>query len=206
MVLFFGRSFYHQLENFETIFLENFGEHKTPTTLVLDLSRIKMESKEKIKYFNQCFLTLLKQIPQALKPVEDVTIEFYTSSLPMSMVMFFKNVEKTTLEATFKESLKIEKNMLSLKGNPGVESSKEKTNPKTKSTATKTSEEKKDTDSMDMEALQRIVKKLSNEIIDLKKNSGEGSSNPKKFFKFQPKKDKNTPPTNKTNSSGFRWY
>jgi hypothetical protein len=47
---------------------------------------------------------------------------------------------------------------------------------------------------MDMESLQRIVKKLSNEIIDLKKNHGEGSSNPKKFFKFQPKKDKSTPP------------
>jgi hypothetical protein len=98
-----------------------------------------MEPKEKIKYFNQCFLTLMKRIPQASKPVEDVTIEFYTSSLPMSMVMFVKNVEKTTLEATFKEALKIEKNMLSLKGNPGVESSKDKTNPKTKSTATKTS-------------------------------------------------------------------
>jgi hypothetical protein len=76
----------------------------------------------------------------------------------MSMVMFVKNAEKTTLEETFKEALKIEKNMLSLKGNPRAESSKDKTNPKTKSIATKTSKEKKDTDSMDMEALQRIVK------------------------------------------------
>jgi hypothetical protein len=49
-----------------------------------------------------------------------------------------------------------------------------------------------------MEALQRIVKKLSNEIIDLKKNCGEGSSNPKKFFIFTPKKEKSTPPTTKT--------
>jgi len=36
--------------NLETIFLEKFREQKIPKTLVLDLSRIKMESKEnKIK-------------------------------------------------------------------------------------------------------------------------------------------------------------
>jgi hypothetical protein len=54
---------------------------------------------------------------------------------------------------------------------------------------------------MDMESLQRIVKKLSNEMIDLKKSGGEGSSSQKNFFRFPPKKDKNTPPTNKTNPS-----
>jgi hypothetical protein len=37
----------------------------------------------------------------------------------------------------------------------------------------KPSEEKKDFDFMDMEALQRIVKKLSNDLIDLKKSGGE---------------------------------
>jgi hypothetical protein len=138
---------------FETIFLKKFGEEKTPTTLVLDISRIKMDTNEKVKYFNQCFLSLLKQIPRASKPAEDVTIEFYTSSLPMSMEMFVKNTEKATLEATFQEALKIEKNMLSLKGNPRAESSKDKTKTKTKATVTKSSEEKKDIDSMDMESL-----------------------------------------------------
>jgi hypothetical protein len=52
-----------------------------------------------------------------------------------------------------------------------------------------------------MEALQIIVKKLSNEIIDMKNNCGEGSSNPKKFFIFTPKKEKSTPPTTKNNPS-----
>jgi hypothetical protein len=41
---------------------------------------------------------------------------------------------------------------------------------------------------MDMESLQRIIKKLSNEIVDMKRNIGEGTSNTKKFFKFPPKK------------------
>jgi hypothetical protein len=63
--------------------------------------------------------------------------------------------------------------MLSLKGNPGEESLKDKDNTNTKATATKFEEQNKDIDSMDMESLHRIVKKLSSELIDLKKHSGE---------------------------------
>jgi hypothetical protein len=91
--------------------------------------------------------------------------------------------------------------MLSLKGNPGVESSKYKAKTKAKSLLPSIQEEKKDIDSMDMESLQRIVKKLSNELIDLKKHNREGSSNTKKVFKFPSKKDKSTPPVNKTTPS-----
>jgi hypothetical protein len=78
-----------------------------------------------------------------------------------------------------------------LKGNSGSKPSKDKG--KAKATSSKPLEEKKQDDPMDMEALQRIIKKLSNDLIDLKKSSGEGSSNPKKFFRFPPKKDKNSP-------------
>jgi hypothetical protein len=53
----------------------------------------------------------------------------------MSMVMFVKNPKKSTLEEAFQESLKVEKNMMSLKGNPGAESSKDKG--KSKSTMSK---------------------------------------------------------------------
>jgi hypothetical protein len=48
---------------------------------------------------------------------------------------------------------------------------------------------------MDMESLQRIVKKLTNDIVDMKRNVGEGTST-KKIFKTPFKK--NNPPTNKT--------
>jgi hypothetical protein len=183
---------------FVTIFLKKFREDKTSATSVLDISRIKMDTNEKVKYFNQCFLYLLKQTS---KPIVEVTIEFYTLSLPMSMAMFIKNVEKATLEATFQEALIIEKNMLSLKGNLEDESSKNKSKTKAKSHVTKSSKEKKYTDSMDMESLQRIVNKLSNKLIDLKKHNGEGSSNTKNFFKFQSKKDKSTPPVKKMTPS-----
>jgi hypothetical protein len=100
----------------------------------------------------------------------------------MSMVMFVKNAEKDTLEETFQEALKIEKNMISLKVNPGEESSKDKAKAKAKSLVTKYYEEKKDTYSMDMESLQRIVKKLSNEMIDMNKQNGEHFYNTNKCF------------------------
>jgi hypothetical protein len=45
---------------FETIFFRKFGENKTPTTLFLELSRVKMDSKELVNDYNQCFVSLLK--------------------------------------------------------------------------------------------------------------------------------------------------
>jgi hypothetical protein len=55
----------------------------------------------------------------------------------MSMVIFVKNAEKSTFEEYFQEALKVEKNMLSLKGNLGAEPSKDKG--KTKETMSKPS-------------------------------------------------------------------
>jgi hypothetical protein len=95
------------------------------------------------------------------------------------MEMFVKRDENDTLGDTFKEAIKVEKYMLSLKGNPRVEVSKDKSNTKDQGYIDKTPKDKKDQESMDMEALQRIVKNISNEIIDMKKNIGEGTSNPK---------------------------
>jgi hypothetical protein len=113
------------------------------------------------------------------------------------MEMFVKRYEKNTLETTFTKAIKFEKDVLDLKGNPEIEPSKDKTGNKTKATVKKPSKDKKDSESTYVEALHIIVKKLTNEIIDLKKNCGEGSSNPNFVFKFQPKKEKSTPPANK---------
>jgi len=85
--------------------------------------------------------------------------------------------------------------MLSIKGNPRNESLKDKSNTKTKTIVSKPLEYKKDQDYIDVESLQRIVNNLSNKIIDMKKHCGEGSSNPNKFFKFQPKREKSTSTT-----------
>jgi len=86
-----------------------FGEDKTSTTLVLELSRIKMTPKEKSEYFNQILLTLMNKIPEDSRPVDNVIIEFYTTNFPSSIVIFVKRVSKTTLAKKIEEKLDVEK-------------------------------------------------------------------------------------------------
>ena len=83
-----------------------------------------MNAKELVTVYNQRFLNSLKRIPRASKLAEDVTIEFYTSGLPMSM--YVKNSKNDTLEEAFQEALKFEKKLLSLKGSSNSEPSKDK--------------------------------------------------------------------------------
>ena len=95
--------------------MNKFEDDKTPVALVLELSRIRMETKIKEKYFNQRFLTLRNRIPATSRPAEDVTVEFYTSSLPVSMAMFVRRAAKLTLAENFEEAIKFEKTCLLLK-------------------------------------------------------------------------------------------
>jgi hypothetical protein len=143
---------------FETTFIKKFRDDKSPTTLVLDISRIKMEIKEKVKYFNESSLTLMNKISLTSKPTNDVSTEFYSSTLPISMPLFMKRDKNGTLEDTFKEAIKVEKELLRLKGNPGVEVKNDKSNTKSKATLKKPQEDKRDQDSMDRESLKGIVK------------------------------------------------
>ena len=106
---------------FDLAFMNTFGDDKTPAALVLELSRIRMETKEKVKDFNQRFLTLRNRIPTISRPAEDVTIEFYTSALPVSMAMFVRQKSKLTLAENFEEAIKVEKDMSAIKANPGVD-------------------------------------------------------------------------------------
>jgi hypothetical protein len=58
-------------------------------------------------------MSLVNKIPTTSKPANNVSVEFYTSILPVSMAMFVKIAKKGTLEDTFKEVIKVEKDMLS---------------------------------------------------------------------------------------------
>ena len=98
--------------DFSQAFLNKFGEDKTPIVLALELARINMESKERIKYFNQRFLTLLNNIFVTSQPPEDIIIGNYASSLPKYLGMFVKKAGKITLVETFEEAIKVEKNSL----------------------------------------------------------------------------------------------
>jgi hypothetical protein len=78
-----------------------------------------------------------------------VSSEFYTS-FPITMAMFIKREDKNTFELRFKEAIKVEKGMLSLKGNTGLENEKDASYNKNKVPQVKAPSDKKDQDSMDM--------------------------------------------------------
>ena len=70
--------------------MDKFGEDKIPAALALKLPHIKLESKERIKDFNQRFLTLKRKILVSSQPPEDIIIENYASALPKYLGMFVK--------------------------------------------------------------------------------------------------------------------
>ena len=94
-------------QQFETAFITQFGDDKTSRVLFLELSRIKINKMEKIKDFNERFITLLNRISD--RPIEVVQIEFYTADLPPPIVMFVKSKEKQTLADNFQKLVKVEK-------------------------------------------------------------------------------------------------
>jgi hypothetical protein len=50
-------------QQFETDFITQFGDDKTSGTFFLELSRIRINKKKKVKDLNQIFITLLNRIP-----------------------------------------------------------------------------------------------------------------------------------------------
>ena len=143
--------------------------------LALELARIKMENKERIKDFNQCFLTLLNKIPIASQPPEDIIIENYALALPKSLGMFVKQAGKITLVETFEEEIKVENNSLTFEpeNNGKTDSPFRKRN----ETAIGANTDKRDTSAFDVEKLQQAIRSLTNEVVILKQNNGEGTPN-----------------------------
>jgi hypothetical protein len=84
-------------DTFEDLFIKKFGDDKSSSILLVELSKIRMGPKEKIKYFNQRFLKLLNKMPETSKLGLDIQIDFYSSTLPISISMFVKRARKNTL-------------------------------------------------------------------------------------------------------------
>lgn len=127
--------------------MEKFEEDKTPVILVLELSRIRMNGKEKIKDFNQCFLSLRNKISVESRPLEGVVIEFYTLDLPQTMAMFMKQNHKVTVQDNFIEAIRIEKDLTNLKGSQANDK------PSSSRVPIKTHADRRDQDSFDMKGL-----------------------------------------------------
>jgi hypothetical protein len=53
-------------QQFENAFRIRFGDDKTSGTLLLEISRLNINKNEKVKEFNQIFITLTNKIPDKL--------------------------------------------------------------------------------------------------------------------------------------------
>ena len=135
---------------------------------------MRFEKKDKVKDFNQIFINLLNHILE--KPAESIQVEFYIAALLPSIAMFVKARENRTLAENFIEDMKVEKDIASISSSQGNEENKPSSSEKNtkKKGILRMDTEKKDKEPTDMASMQRVIKQLMNDIIDLKKNKGEG--------------------------------
>jgi hypothetical protein len=131
-------------------------------------------------------------------------IEVYANALPTSISMFVKGATKQTLMENFEEDKTIEFHMKGCKeGQASLVRKESQPSPSRGLLLTRPSGEPTDQNpnkgNGDIEDLQRLVNKLSSEIIDVKRSAGEGNQgqNPyNPFFKINhPFKSIEIPPT-----------
>ena len=67
-----------------------------------------MIPKERVKYFNQIFMTILNKFHPAAKSAQELQIEVYANALSASISMFIKRATKKTLADNFEEAKTIE--------------------------------------------------------------------------------------------------
>ena len=149
-----------------------------------------MEPKERIKDFNQRFLTLKNIIPVASQPPNDLIIENYTSALPKYPGMFVKRVGKTTLVETFEEAIKVKKDSMSYEPDG---SGKDDNFPRKKIERPNLEKDK----AFDVEQLHNVIRALTNKVVGLKKTNSETSYS-RGYFRNQFRQNPNT--NNKTSS------
>jgi hypothetical protein len=190
---------------FQKEFLDKFMEETTMRALMAELFIATMSLKERVKYFNQIFMTILNKFQPTVKPTQELQIEVYANVLPTSISMFVKRVAKKTLAKNFEEAKTIEFHMKGCKEGQASLMKRETQPPPRRGLLLtrppgKPVEQTPDKGNGDIEDLQRMVNKLSNEIIDMKRSAGEGnqSQNPYKplFKRNQPFKAIEPPPTN----------
>jgi hypothetical protein len=184
-------------EKFESCFLEKFRDDKSPEVLVMELSSLKMNPKEKIKDFNKRFLTLKNRIPTDSMPVENLIVAYYTKALHQNISIWVKRSKKPTLLEAFKDASQIEKDILSLKDTTINEMETSSSSKKKIKILPRPSQNKAQPESSDLENLQKVIPKLSNQVIDLKRSAEEAYS---RKGPYKPP-FRNPFPTNRPNSN-----
>lgn len=54
--------------------------------LLKEMGSLKMEQKEKVKYFNKMFNHILNRFETNSKPPDSITIDYYMSALPTNIL------------------------------------------------------------------------------------------------------------------------
>ena len=103
MVFFVTLGSINNWDAFQEQLLTKFGDDRSTTTLIKDLSNLKAELREPIKDFNSYFNKLLNKIPVASKPSDEVQNEWYISSLPSNTTIVVDRAAKPTLVENMKD-------------------------------------------------------------------------------------------------------
>jgi hypothetical protein len=93
---------------FQNKFLAKFVEETTIGALMAELYATTMSSKERVKYFNQRFTTILNKFQPKAKPTQEFQTKVYANALPTFISMFVKRETKLTLAENFEEAKMIE--------------------------------------------------------------------------------------------------
>jgi hypothetical protein len=96
---------------FQKYFLDKFIEETTTGALMTELFVATMSLKDKVKYFNKIFASILKKFQPKAKPTQELQIKIYANVLPTSISMFMKRVSKRTLAENFEEAKMMEFHM-----------------------------------------------------------------------------------------------
>lgn len=105
------------------------------------------------------------KITDTSRPRTDVQNEWYISALPSNIVMFVDRYNKKELLDNMKESLSVEKIILSLEKKISLEERKQ---PK-KISFKDESKNKSPKDPFDLEGLEKVLKTICNEMVEIKK-------------------------------------
>ena len=130
-----------------------------------------MEKKEKVQEFNQRFTTLLNSFSVVTKPTEESLVEHYTTTLYPPITMFLKREFKVTLIENNEEPKKVEAGLDSITIHT-LDPEVKPTTSKNPFLLTRPKEEQ----SNELENVVKMVQKLSNKIVDLRKEKGSSSS------------------------------
>jgi hypothetical protein len=109
-------------------------------------------------------------------PVEKFIVAYYTKSLHNNIAIWVKRSKKSTLLEAFEEVSQIKKDILSLKDNLSNEEEITPSSNKKIEILTRPLQTKTQSETLDLESLQKVIHKLSNQVIDLRRSVEESSS------------------------------